>query len=925
MAPLGRRIGLELNFAQIGGNMAMQTKTVAVVDMTCASCAARVEKAAQQAPGVKGAAVNFTTGKLTVSYDDSTGSLEQITERIVKAGYGVKVADAIKIVEYAVEGMTCASCVVRVEKELAAVDGVMKTSVNLATEKATITVDSNLVKLRKIKQSVEKAGYRLRDIVSTEAKDGQNARHARELNKQKIRLVVAIVFTVPLVFVAMAEMVGIPLPTVVSPESNPSNFAVTQLLLTIPIIIAGIRFYTKGFAGLWRLNPNMDSLIAMGTSFAVGYSIWNTYLVFTGYTSAVMNLYYETGGVIVTLIMVGKVMESTSKGKASEAIQRLMHLQPNVATIMENGVEKEISIEEVEVGDIVIAKPGEKMAVDGVIIEGSTSIDESMLTGESMPIGKKPGDEVYGASVNQVGFIHYRATKVGKDTALARIVKLVEDAQSNKAPIARLADIISGYFVPVVMVIAILTGAIWYGAGMPVSFALMSFISVMVIACPCALGLATPTAIMVGTGRGASLGVLIKGGEPLEIAAGIKTVVFDKTGTITEGKPKVTEVVGCNNNEEDRILSIVASMEKKSEHVLASAYLEAAKAKRLEELPVAEFEVFPGYGITAKVDGKKAMFGNLKLMRRQGVLMEEDPEAERLSSEGQTPNYLALDGKLAGIVSVADTIKQDSPLAIEQIRKHGIKTVMLTGDNEKTARAIAKQVGIDDVFAQVLPDQKADRIRALQADGKVAMVGDGMNDAPALVLADLGIAIGSGTDVAMESAQIVLMKNSLTGVVSAIELSKATLRNIRQNLFWAFGYNVAGIPVAAGVLYAFGGPTLNPVFAAAAMALSSVSVVSNALRLKRFVPETQRGRTAGHKPIAREENMRKEIRIDGMSCMHCHKTVTEKLNGLEGVVSTEVNLKAKNAVIETGKEVDDGVLTKAIIDAGFTVGGIKAL
>ncbi len=837
--------------------MATQTKTMLVPDMTCASCASQVEKAAQKTPGVEKVSVNLTTKKLMIAFDDSVGSFEQITESIIKAGYRVRIPDELKTMEYLVEGMSCASCVSRVEKGLTDAEGVKKATVNLTTGKATIMYDPGLAKLGRIKKSLEKAGYRLQNISADNAKDEQDARHAKELKKQKTKLIIAIIFTIPLVFIAMAEMAGISLPAMISPETSPSTFALTQLLLVIPVIIAGINFYTKGFAGLWRLSPNMDSLIAMGTSFAVGYSIWNSYQIFIGNTDLAMYLYYETGGVIITLIMVGKTMESISKGRASEAIKQLMNLQPNIATIIENGVEKEISIDEVEVGDILIAKPGDKIAVDGVLTDGSTSIDESMLTGESMPVNKKHGDEIYGASVNQIGYIHYRATKVGKDTAIARIIQLVEDAQSNKAPIARMADVISGYFVPTVIVIAALAAVVWYLVGMPVPFILMIFISVMVIACPCALGLATPIAVMVGTGRGASLGVLIKGGEPLEIAAGIKTVVFDKTGTITEGKPKVTEVIGIGGTETDRILAIVASMEKKSEHALASAYIEASKVKQLKALPVNDFKVIPGHGITAIVDCHQAVFGNLKLMTQKGIIAEERPVAHRLSSEGQTPNYLALDGRLVGIVSVADTIKYDSPAAIAQLRKNRIKTVMLTGDNEKTARAIAKQVGIDEVVTQVLPDQKAEKIKMLQQRGRVAMVGDGINDAPALALADLGIAIGSGTDVAMESAQVVLMKNSLTGVVTAIELSKATLRNIKQNLFWAFGYNVAGIPVAAGVLYAFGGPTLNPVFAAAAMAMSSVSVISNALRLKSFAPKTQFLNSLSQGPISKEKAMKK--------------------------------------------------------------------
>jgi P-type Cu+ transporter len=817
--------------------MTIQTKAALITDMTCASCVMRVEKAVQKTTGVETVSVNLTTGKLQVSFDDTVSSLGLISENVINAGYGVIIPDEHKSVEYRVEGMTCASCVTRVEKTIMTLEGVKKASVNLATEKAAITYLPGLAKLREIKTAVEKAGYQLHEIAATGAKDEQEARQIKALSIQRFKLIIAIIFTFPLVFVAMAELVGIELPEFINPIKNPDTFALIQLVMVVPIILAGFSFYTKGFMALLRFHPNMDSLIAMGTSFAVGYSIWNTYLIYMGFPEMAKNLYYETGGVIVTLIMVGKYLEAVSKGRASGAIKQLMNLQPNTAIIIEGNEEKVVSIDEVEVGDILIAKSGEKIAVDGVLTQGTTSIDESMLTGESMPVDKKIGDDVFGASVNQVGFIHYQATKVGKDTALARIIKLVEDAQGNKAPIARMADIISGYFVPIVMVIATIAAVIWYLAGMPISFTLMIFISVMVIACPCALGLATPTAIMVGTGRGASLGVLIKGGEPLEIAAGIKTVVFDKTGTITEGKPKVTQVTSLADVSEDDILAIVASIEKKSEHALASAYILASQEKNLPERSVTNFAVIPGHGLSATVDNKTIAFGNLKLMLKKNVLSEEHPEAIQLASEGQTPNYLAIDDKLVGIISVADTNKPDSKLAIAQLHENHIKTVMLTGDNEKTALAIAKQVGIDEVVAQVLPEQKAEKIKALQANGKVAMVGDGINDAPALAIADLGIAIGSGTDVAMESAQIVLMKNSLVGVVTAIELSRATMRNIKQNLFWAFAYNVAGIPIAAGVLFAFGGPTLNPMFAAAAMALSSVSVVSNALRLKRFVPK----------------------------------------------------------------------------------------
>ena len=817
--------------------MAHRIATVSVTKITCASCAAKVEKAAQQATGMVKASVNRTTGMLTVSFDDTLGSLEEIVGNVVKAGYGVKIPEERKTVEYRVKGMTCASCAARVEKSIMTVTGVHSVTINLATEKVLICYAPDSTKLRETKQAVEKIGYRLVETETTRIKDERDSCHAKEVSVQKTKLTVAIAFTAPLLFIAMAEMVGITLPEILDPVVNPKNFSFIQLVLVIPVVAAGIDFYKNGFAALRRLNPNMDSLIALGTSCSVGYSIWNTYRIFNGYSWLAMNLYYETGGVIITLVLVGKMMESISKERASGAIQQLMNLQPNRATIIVNGEERSISVDEVEVGDILIAKPGERIAVDGIITEGDTSVDESMLTGESLPVNKKRGDGLYGASVNQIGFIHYRATKVGKDTALARIIKLVEEAQSSKAPISRLADTISGYFVPAVMAIAVTAALAWYMTGMPVSFALTILISVMVVACPCALGLATPTAILVGTGRGANLGVLIKGGEPLEIAAGIQTVAFDKTGTITEGKPRVTEIIALADMSKDAILAIVASVEKRSEHTLASAYIRACRERNLPEFSVTDFKVIPGHGVTATVAQKQAAFGNLKLMIQKGILEEEHPEANRLSSKGQTPNYLAIDRKLAGLVSVADTIKSDSAIAISLLQRNRVKTVMLTGDNEKTAQAIARQVGIDEVVARVLPDQKADTIKALQQNGNVAMVGDGINDAPALALADLGIAVGSGTDVAMESAQIVLMKNSLLGVVTAIELSKATVHNIKQNLFWAFGYNAAGIPVAAGVLYALGGPTVNPMFAAAAMAMSSVSVILNALRLRHFVPK----------------------------------------------------------------------------------------
>jgi Cu+-exporting ATPase len=582
----------------------------------------------------------------------------------------------------------------------------------------------------------------------------------------------------------------------------------------------------------------MDSFIAMGTSAAVLYSLYSTYKILNHQYMHAHDLYYETAGVIITLILLGKYLESVSKGRTSEAIKKLMGLAPKTAVVIQNGKEIEIPIEEVEVGDIILVKPGEKIPVDGEVIEGITSIDESMLTGESIPVDKKPGDRVTGASINKNGLIKFKATKVGSDTALAQIIKLVEDAQGSKAPIAQMADIVSGYFVPIVFAIAVLSALIWYISGETPVFALTIFISVLVIACPCALGLATPTAIMVGTGKGADYGVLIKGGEALETTHKIQTIVFDKTGTITEGRPEVTDIVTTGIIDKNELLQLAASAEKGSEHPLGEAIVRNAENEKLEILKLDKFIAIPGHGIEVEIRGQKILLGNRKLMTDRNIeLSALEEESDRLASEGKTPMYMAMGDRLAGIIAVADVVKENSAKAIKKLHDLGIEVAMITGDNRRTAEAIAREVGIDRVLAEVLPQDKANEVKKLQEEGKkVAMVGDGINDAPALAQADIGIAIGSGTDVAMESADIVLMRSDLMDVATAIKLSKSTIRNIKQNLFWAFGYNVAGIPLAAGLFYAFGGPKLNPMFAAAAMSLSSVSVLTNALRLKNFKP-----------------------------------------------------------------------------------------
>ncbi|MCW8799848.1 MAG: heavy metal translocating P-type ATPase, partial [Desulfobacter sp.] len=738
-----------------------------------------------------------------------------------------------------------------------------------------------------------------------------------ELKQQYFSLVVSIGFAIPLVLIAMLEMVGIPLPDFISPMHSPKTFAVSQLLLTIPIILCGLHFYIKGFPALFRGHPNMDSLIAIGTTSAIVYSAFNTVLILTGRTDLVMNLYYETAGVIIALIKVGKYMEAVSKGKTSGAIKKLMGLQPKTAILVKEGKESIVPIEQVVPGDVLLAKPGEKIAVDGTVLEGRTSVDESMLTGESIPVDKTAGDTVTGASMNQAGTIRYRADRVGKETALAQIIQLVEEAQGSKAPIARMADIIAGYFVPFVIGIALVSSGAWFIGGAEITFVLKIFIAVLVIACPCALGLATPTAIMVGTGRGASLGILIKGGQPLEIASRVKTIVFDKTGTITEGKPKVTDVIAFNGFGKNDVLQFSASAEKGSEHSLGAAIVKEYEKLDMPFHQLSDFTAVAGRGIRANVNDRNLMLGNIEFMTENNISVNDIPEVDILSKEGKTVMYLALDEKLAGIIAVADVVKSDSADAIGKLHKMGIKTVMLTGDNKLTAAAIAKQVKIDEVVSQVMPGEKAEQVKQLQADGSyVAMVGDGINDAPALAQSDIGFAIGSGTDVAMESAGIVLMQNSLHGVVTAIELSRATLRNIKQNLFWAFAYNTAGIPLAAGVFYLFGGPVLNPMFAAAAMAMSSVSVVTNALRLRYFKPD-EGIRYPDHniRYENKESEMKTKINIDGMSCMHCAKSVTEKLNGVEGISSTTVNLEEKYAIVNSNSPLDEALVTQVITDA----------
>lgn len=809
----------------------MTNKSFKIEGMTCASCARAVERVTAKLDGVSSANVNLATERLTLEYDETKLTVEAID----KAGYKAIIETVQRTLK--IEGMTCASCAKSVERVTRKLEGVVGADVNLATEKLTINYQPSKIRVSDIMKAIEKAGYR--SSSEEELVDTDRDSKAEEIRSLWLRFLISLIATLPLLYISMGHMMGLSLPKFIDPMINPGTFAIGQLILTIPVVIAGYRYYIVGFKTLFKGSPNMDSLIAIGTSAAVIYGIYAIIKILQGDTAYAMELYFESAAVILTLITLGKYFETVSKGKTSEAIKKLMGLAPKTATIIRNDHETEIPIDEVEVGDIIVVRPGEKMPVDGIVVKGTTSVDESMLTGESIPVEKNTGDNIIGASINKNGSIQYRATKVGKDTALAQIIKLVEDAQGSKAPIAKLADVISGYFVPIVIALAVLAGLGWFIiGGESATFALTIFISVLVIACPCALGLATPTAIMVGTGKGAEHGVLIKSGEALEVAHRIDTLVFDKTGTITEGKPRVTDIYTVEGITKEMLLVLSASAEKGSEHPLGEAIVNYANEKGLTTKQALDFKAIPGHGIEVTIDGMHVLLGNRKLMADRDVSLNKLEEvSDRLANEGKTPMYIAIDNNIAGIIAVADTVKDTSKKAIENLHKMGIKVAMITGDNRRTADAIAKQVGIDRVLSEVLPEDKANEIQKLQSEGnKVAMVGDGINDAPALARADIGIAIGSGTDVAMESADIVLMRSDLMDVVTSIQLSRSTIRNIKENLFWAFAYNTIGIPIAMGILHIFGGPLLNPMIAGAAMSLSSVSVVTNALRLKRFKP-----------------------------------------------------------------------------------------
>lgn len=740
--------------------------------------------------------------------------------------------------EYIIEGMSCASCAMTVENAVSKMPGVDKASVNLATEIMTVEANDSVTP-EAIAKVVDGVGYsaRPRGKSVEEELEEKNEKKEAHLREMKRNLTISAIFAVPLLFIAMADMVGIPMPAFLSPMQSPVSYALIQLALVLPIIWLGRRFFVDGFKALSKGHPNMDSLVALGTSAAFLYSLYGTYHVLEGHAHFAMNLYYESAGVILTLITLGKYFEAVSKGKTSMAIQTLVGLAPKMAMVLRDGQEVEIPVEEVQVGDLIRVKPGEKVPVDGVVTEGNSTVDESMLTGESIPVSKSVGDEVIGASLNKTGSFILKATKIGKDTALSQIIQLVEQAQGSKAPIAKLADKVSGVFVPIVIVLALVSGLAWYFLGQESwVFALTITISVLVIACPCALGLATPTAIMVGTGKGAENGILLKSGEALEEANHVNMVVFDKTGTITNGTPVVTEVVTADSTDADALIRLAASLEVASEHPLGEAIVAKAKEQGAAFDEVTNFEAIPGFGIKGHVGETLVFLGNEKWMRENGLVDEAmNEKANRFAEQGKTPLYIGYNDAVQGLIVVADTVKESSARAIQTLHEMGIQVAMMTGDHERTAQAIAAEVGIDRVFSEVLPQDKANYVSKLQEEGYiVAMVGDGINDAPALAQAQVGIAIGTGTDVAIESADAVLMKSDLMDVPAMLKLSRATIRNIKENLFWAFAYNVIGIPFAMGVLHLFGGPLLNPMIAGAAMSFSSVSVVLNALRLKRW-------------------------------------------------------------------------------------------
>ena len=876
---------------------------------------------------------------------------------------------------YDITGMSCAACSARIEKGISGMEGMQQCSVNLLKNSMTVSYDEAELDSGKIIHQVEDIGYgaslhQTQGSKTTGAsgreKNGATDAAAAAAKQMKQRLIVSLVFTIPLFYISMGHMAGWPLPPWLLGARNHMIFAFTQFLLVLPVLIAGGHYFKNGLRNLWHRSPNMDSLIALGSGAAFVYGIYAIYKIAWGFSiedmdmveTFGMNLYFESSAMILTLITLGKFMEARAKSKTSEAITKLMDLAPKTAKVLRNGQEEEISVDDVQNGDILVVRDGDTVPVDGKITEGFASVDESAITGESLPVDKQAGDPVTGGTINRTGYFQMEATAVGEHTTLSKIIQLVDDATSSKAPIAKLADRVSSVFVPVVITIALLAAILWLLAGQSFEFALSVAISVLVISCPCALGLATPTAIMVGTGRGAAKGILIKSAEALEITHSIDTVVLDKTGTVTQGKPVVTDVIaleadgkaaGENTQAYTELLRLAFSLEKMSSHPLAEAIVKKAEACSAAFQEVSDYEMIPGQGIAGTIGKVRCLAGNRKLMETNRIdISVAAGLQEKLADEGKTPLYFAQGGKFLGVIAAADVVKPTSREAIARLQEMGMDVIMLTGDNARTAEAIKKQVGIKTVIADVLPEDKEEKVRQLQEQGhKVAMVGDGINDAPALARADVGIAIGAGTDVAIESADIVLMKSDLMDAASAVSLSRAVMRNIKQNLFWAFFYNAIGIPVAAGVLYPAFHILLNPMVGAAAMSFSSVSVVSNALRLRFFTPKWKQesgtanlqttgnggmmeqstaaaeiaDRIAQNDESKGETTMKKTIKIEGMMCQHCVKAATKALEGVAGVTAVTVSLEDKQAVVE-GTATDEA-LTAAIVDAGYEVKGIE--
>ena len=822
----------------------MTKVTYAVEGMTCASCAANVEKSLSKTVGVAMASVNLATEKVQVDFDSTLLTAADLQAVVDKTGYKLIVENEVGISterlhqNFSIEGMTCASCAATIEKVVQKLPSVKLAGVNLATESLSVDwIASSNPQL--VLDAVEKAGYKA--VISLSAQDQYEIDQAKKdtrIKGMRQRIAWMSAFTIPLFILTMGPMVGMPLPAAISMEHNHSVNAMIQLVLTLPVMWLAREMYQRGFKHLFGGHPNMDSLVAVGTSAAFIQGLVVTFLLVTGLLvpTGHPDLYFESAAVILTLMTVGNFLEENAKGQTSAAIKALMDLTPTQARrINEDGTSEMVPIEMIQVGDLIQVRPGESLPVDGEITQGQSSIDESMLTGESLPVEKTVGATVTGASINKTGAFTYRVTKIGQDTMLSQIVRMVQDAQGSKAPIAKLADVISGYFVPIVMILAVVSGLFWYFAmGQSIEFALTIFISILIIACPCALGLATPTAIMVGTGNGAQKGILIKSGTALEGIHHADTVLLDKTGTITEGQPTVTDFVLADGQDEAQLLSWIAAAESASEHPLGEAIVRYAQEEKGLTLPEVDyFNSVTGKGIEASINTHTIKIGNLAMMAGLAENQTLLQAADRLANEAKTPMFIAVDDQLAGVISVSDPVKTESAKAIKKMQAMGLEVIMITGDNRKTAEKIGEQVGVNRVISEVLPEDKADMVKELQAEGKhVIMVGDGINDAPALAQANIGMAIGSGTDIAIESADTVLMRNQLTDVVEAINLSHATIRNIKQNLFWAFGYNVIGIPIAMGALYLFGGPLLSPMFAAVAMSLSSVSVLLNALRLK---------------------------------------------------------------------------------------------